>query len=192
MRGPLGGVATPHPSPTAHPACLPRTIAREEEVPAPEAQGTCCQDRAQAHGAAAPDRAPSHPEGTSTTYPITDYPMGRPHEQSEGGRGRRNRLSLLRVPSCECQHNAKTRLGRGFTLQELKVRETRVPGRDGGEGGLLLTLVGACAASQEAGISKKYARSVGIAVDHRRTNLSVRRCHLIGGGRGEETRGVEL
>lgn len=43
------------------------------------------------------------------------------------------------------RHNAKTRLGRGFTLQELK----------------------------EAGISKKYARSVGIAVDHRRTNLSV-------------------
>jgi hypothetical protein len=29
-------------------------------------------------------------------------------------------------------------------------------------------------ARQEAGISKKFARSVGIAVDYRRTNLSVR------------------
>jgi large subunit ribosomal protein L13e len=44
------------------------------------------------------------------------------------------------------QYNHKTRLGKGFTMQELK----------------------------EAGISPKYAKSVGIAVDHRRTNLSVR------------------
>lgn len=44
------------------------------------------------------------------------------------------------------QYNHKTRLGKGFTMQELK----------------------------EAGISPTYAKSVGIAVDHRRTNLSVR------------------
>ncbi|EKU22873.1 large subunit ribosomal protein L13e [Nannochloropsis gaditana CCMP526] len=43
------------------------------------------------------------------------------------------------------RYNHKTRLGRGFTMQELK----------------------------EAGLTKKYAKSVGIAVDHRRTNLSV-------------------
>jgi ribosomal protein L13E len=43
------------------------------------------------------------------------------------------------------RYNHKTRLGKGFSLQELK----------------------------EAGITKTYAKSVGIAVDHRRTNLSV-------------------
>ncbi|GAB5036014.1 60s ribosomal protein l13 [Nannochloropsis oceanica] len=43
------------------------------------------------------------------------------------------------------RYNHKTRLGKGFSMQELK----------------------------EAGITKSYAKSVGIAVDHRRTNLSV-------------------
>jgi len=54
---------------------------------------------------------------------------------------------LLR-PIVHCptlKYNAKLRLGRGFTIEELK----------------------------EAGFSKKYARTVGIAVDHRRTNKSV-------------------
>ena len=42
------------------------------------------------------------------------------------------------------RHNLRVRLGRGFTLQELK----------------------------EAGISRKVAPTIGIAVDHRRTNKS--------------------
>jgi len=53
---------------------------------------------------------------------------------------------LLR-PAVHCptvKYNSKVRLGRGFTLQELK----------------------------EAGISKKVALTIGIAVDHRRTNRS--------------------
>lgn len=45
-----------------------------------------------------------------------------------------------------CQYNSKVRLGRGFNVEELK----------------------------EAGISKKMALTIGIAVDHRRTNKSVR------------------
>ena len=44
-----------------------------------------------------------------------------------------------------CQYNSKVRLGRGFNVEELK----------------------------EAGISKKMALTIGIAVDHRRTNKSV-------------------
>merc|ERR1719223_1810777 len=54
---------------------------------------------------------------------------------------------LLR-PSVHCQtikYASKLHAGRGFTLEELK----------------------------EAGINGKQARSIGIAVDHRRTNLSV-------------------
>jgi len=43
------------------------------------------------------------------------------------------------------RYNTKTRLGRGFTLEEIK----------------------------GAGMSKHFARSIGIAVDHRRTNKSV-------------------
>jgi large subunit ribosomal protein L13e len=56
-------------------------------------------------------------------------------------------LQLLRpVVHCPTQkYNTKVRLGRGFTIEELK----------------------------EAGISKKYAKTIGICVDHRRTNLSV-------------------
>jgi len=42
------------------------------------------------------------------------------------------------------QYNSKIRLGRGFTLEELKV----------------------------AGINRQFAQTVGIAVDHRRTNSS--------------------
>ena len=56
-------------------------------------------------------------------------------------------LDLLR-PVVRCptlRYNRKTRAGRGFTLDELKA----------------------------AGIPKKYARTVGIAVDHRRQNRSV-------------------
>mmetsp|Transcript_8060 Transcript_8060/g.18205 ORF Transcript_8060/g.18205 Transcript_8060/m.18205 type:complete len:208 (+) Transcript_8060:62-685(+) len=55
-------------------------------------------------------------------------------------------LQLLR-PSVHCQtqrYSAKVRLGKGFTLEELKV----------------------------AGLTAQYARTVGIAVDHRRTNKS--------------------
>ncbi|CAI4229867.1 unnamed protein product [Auanema sp. JU1783] len=54
---------------------------------------------------------------------------------------------LLRpVVRCPTQrHNAKVRLGRGFTLQELKT----------------------------VGIGKTQARTIGIAVDYRRTNRSV-------------------
>ncbi|CAM9288581.1 unnamed protein product, partial [Hapterophycus canaliculatus] len=53
---------------------------------------------------------------------------------------------LLR-PAVHCptiKYNSKVRLGRGFTVEELK----------------------------EAGISKKVAPTIGIAVDHRRTNKS--------------------
>ena len=55
-------------------------------------------------------------------------------------------LQLLR-PAVQCQtqrYSAKTRLGKGFTLEELKA----------------------------AGLTARYARTVGIAVDHRRTNKS--------------------
>lgn len=60
-------------------------------------------------------------------------------------------LSLLTTGTnfcvfCFClQYNSKVRLGRGFNVEELK----------------------------EAGISKKMALTIGIAVDHRRTNKSV-------------------
>jgi large subunit ribosomal protein L13e len=56
-------------------------------------------------------------------------------------------LQLLR-PTIRCptiKYNTKLRLGRGFTLQELKA----------------------------AGVRPKEARSIGIAVDHRRKNRSV-------------------
>lgn len=55
-------------------------------------------------------------------------------------------LQLLRpaVQSQTQRYSSKTRLGRGFTLQELK----------------------------EAKITPRYARTVGIAVDHRRVNRS--------------------
>merc|ERR1711907_183140 len=55
-------------------------------------------------------------------------------------------LGLLRpvVHSCTRKYAGKTRLGRGFSLAELK----------------------------EAGLSAAFARSVGIAVDHRRHNKS--------------------
>ena len=55
-------------------------------------------------------------------------------------------LKLLR-PSVHCQtqrYSAKVRLGKGFTLEELKA----------------------------AGLTARFARTVGIAVDHRRTNKS--------------------
>ena len=55
-------------------------------------------------------------------------------------------LQLLR-PAVQCQtqrYSAKTRLGKGFTLEELKA----------------------------AGLTARYARTVGIAVEHRRTNKS--------------------
>merc|ERR1712114_625 len=48
------------------------------------------------------------------------------------------------------KYNLKNRLGRGFTLEEVKA----------------------------AGLSKKYARTVGIAVDHRRRNKSVESLQL--------------
>ena len=55
-------------------------------------------------------------------------------------------LQLLR-PAVHCptqRYSSKVRLGKGFTLEELKV----------------------------AGLTARYARTVGIAVDHRRTNKS--------------------
>ncbi|KAL9183651.1 hypothetical protein ACHAXT_004507 [Thalassiosira profunda] len=55
-------------------------------------------------------------------------------------------LKLLR-PAVHCptqRYSAKVRLGKGFTLEELKA----------------------------AGLTARYARTVGIAVDHRRTNKS--------------------
>merc|ERR1712176_1050782 len=56
-------------------------------------------------------------------------------------------LKLLRpaVQSQTQRYSAKTRLGRGFTLQEIK----------------------------DAGLTPRYARTIGIAVDHRRINRSV-------------------
>ncbi|VDN06691.1 unnamed protein product [Thelazia callipaeda] len=59
---------------------------------------------------------------------------------------------LLR-PAVRCpsvRYNRKVRLGRGFTLEELKT----------------------------AGISKKHARTIGIAVDYRRTNRSLESLQL--------------
>lgn len=53
--------------------------------------------------------------------------------------------TLKPIVHCPTQkYSAKTRLGRGFTLQEIKA----------------------------AGMTPKYARTVGISVDHRRTNRS--------------------
>ena len=53
--------------------------------------------------------------------------------------------TLKPIVRCPTQkYSAKTRLGRGFTLQEIKA----------------------------AGMTPKYARTVGISVDHRRTNRS--------------------
>jgi len=55
-------------------------------------------------------------------------------------------LQLLR-PAVHCptqRYSAKVRLGKGFTIEELKA----------------------------AGLTARYARTVGIAVDHRRTNKS--------------------
>jgi len=51
-------------------------------------------------------------------------------------------VGLLRpiVRSCTLKYNTRERAGRGFTLTELK----------------------------EAGLSRHFARSIGIAVDHRR------------------------
>merc|ERR1712058_14861 len=48
------------------------------------------------------------------------------------------------------KYNVKVRAGRGFTLEELK----------------------------QAGLSKKYAQTIGIAVDHRRRNKSVESLQL--------------
>ena len=61
-------------------------------------------------------------------------------------------LQLLR-PSVRCQtqkYSAKTKLGRGFTLEELKGAE----------------------------LTARYARTIGIAVDTRRTNRSVESLNL--------------
>merc|ERR1712066_389191 len=53
---------------------------------------------------------------------------------------------LRPIVQCPTQrYNSKVRLGKGFTLQELK----------------------------EIGFSAKYARTVGIALDHRRSNRSM-------------------
>merc|ERR1711922_30991 len=61
-------------------------------------------------------------------------------------------LGKLRpVVSCPTyKYNLKQRAGRGFTLEELKA----------------------------AGLSKKYAQTIGIAVDHRRRNKSVESLQL--------------
>jgi len=55
---------------------------------------------------------------------------------------------VVRCPTA--RYNVKARLGRGFTMEELK----------------------------RAGIGKKEARTVGIAVDHRRTNRSMESLQL--------------
>ncbi|XP_024544711.1 60S ribosomal protein L13-1 isoform X1 [Selaginella moellendorffii] len=60
------------------------------------------------------------------------------------------------------KYNSKVKYGRGFSLEELKV-------------GISLPFF-ACSSLleiQEAGISKKLARTIGIALDHRRKNRSL-------------------
>ncbi|RMJ22996.1 60S ribosomal protein L13 [Aspergillus sp. HF37] len=59
------------------------------------------------------------------------------------------------------KYNRRVRAGRGFTLAELKVIQARCQAKH--ESSHM---------QQEAGIPKKLARTVGIAVDHRRTNYS--------------------
>merc|ERR1719240_193044 len=54
------------------------------------------------------------------------------------------------VRGCTRRYNRKVRAGRGFTLEELK----------------------------QAGLSRKFAQSIGISVDHRRTNLCVESAKL--------------
>ena len=56
------------------------------------------------------------------------------------------------------KYNLKQRAGRGFTLEEIKVICRP----------LLRRLFGANLIYQAAGLSKKFARTIGIAVDHRR------------------------
>lgn len=69
-------------------------------------------------------------------------------------------LSKLR-PAVRCptiKYNMKLRFGRGFTKEELKVYSSFI--------------------LQSAGISRKYAKTIGIAVDHRRRNRSVESLNL--------------
>jgi large subunit ribosomal protein L13e len=72
----------------------------------------------------------------------------------------------VRCPTVK--YNRRVRAGRGFTLAELKVNST----------GIFSVCVRTSAdvlffsESQEAGIPKKLAPTVGISVDHRRTNYS--------------------
>ena len=67
-------------------------------------------------------------------------------------------LGKLRpVVSCPTyKYNLKQRAGRGFTLEEIKVFDSR------------LKVVINILVPQAAGLSKKFARTIGIAVDHRR------------------------
>lgn len=72
---------------------------------------------------------------------------------------------IVRCPTIK--YNRKVRAGRGFTLTELKVRRRPPPpcphGRQRREPD---------SPPQEAGISRHFAPTIGIAVDHRRQNLS--------------------
>ena len=64
---------------------------------------------------------------------------------------------LRPVVSCPTyKYNLKQRAGRGFTLEEIKVFL------------LEMKVVVNILVPQAAGLSKKFARTIGIAVDHRR------------------------
>jgi large subunit ribosomal protein L13e len=63
------------------------------------------------------------------------------------------------------RYNTKIRAGRGFTLDELKVRPAGRAVRRPGHSPVRRV-------SQEAGIPVKYAPTIGICVDHRRKNRS--------------------
>jgi large subunit ribosomal protein L13e len=74
------------------------------------------------------------------------------------------------------KYNRKLRLGKGFTLEELKVGPSQV--QKSRASASLATIVPeplgmCCLCSQEAGIPARFARTIGIAVDYRRRNHSL-------------------
>lgn len=78
------------------------------------------------------------------------------------------------------KYNLKKRYGRGFTLEELKVSQTAAlavtftscqTAAELQQEPSLCKLVACCL--QEAAIAPKTARTIGIAVDHRRKNRSL-------------------
>lgn len=76
----------------------------------------------------------------------------------------------MRCPTIK--YNRKVRAGRGFTLAELKVRPEGCEPREARGVEHIQGWTSSDNQLQEAGISRHFAPTIGIAVDHRRQNLS--------------------